>query len=353
MAKRITKNQEEDIIKLYQEGKSTSEVAELIGVGATSVRRILKKYDIQIRSKGTHKTVNKFSSELESNMIKLYLDGKNTNEIAKIFGTYNTSVRRVLLRNNIELRSSSEAHRVVNLEDIKSKENTPEFDYFIGLIATDGCITDNRVVLDFSEENKELLDYWNEFLGNKCNITSYVHKKFNVPQYRISFRNEEICDYLKTFGIISNKTFDLTLSYINWDVLRGIIDGDGCIATTNHGSTLKIIITSGCKKFLEQIQEFYKANNIISYLNESFRNKNVTYDLYVYNTEDVLKIYNNLYSNAKYFLKRKKLKFGPLLQKCNKENFVNSGKENATPIPSQASDKSEEGVETLHEVPKS
>ncbi len=44
------------------------------------------------------------------------------------------------------------------------------------------------------------------------------------------------------------------------------------------------------------------------------------------------------------------MKFGPLLRKLNMESLVNSGKENATPIPNQASD--EEGVETLYEVPK-
>lgn len=59
---------------------------------------------------------------------------------------------------------------------------------------------------------------------------------------------------------------------------------------------------------------------------------------------------NNLYSNAYYFLKRKEMKFGPLLRKLNMESFVNSGKESATPIPSQAT--IVEGVETLNEVPK-
>lgn len=103
------------------------------------------------------------------------------------------------------------------------------------------------------------------------------------------------------------------LNILIGDVLRGIIDGDGCISDTNHGNTLRISITSGCKKFLEQIKEFYNSQGIISYLKESDRNKNITYDLYVYNTNDVLNIYNNLYSNAHYFLKRKAMKFGPLL----------------------------------------
>lgn len=337
MAKKITKEQEQKVIELYLSGKSSKEVSDIINIGASSVLRILKKNNIPTRSKAEHKTPNKFSEDKEQEIIRLYTEeGKNTNEIAKIYGTYNTSIRRVLERNNVEIRSYGVAQRKVELNDIKSKEGTRDFDYFLGLLATDGCITDNRVVLDFSEQNKELLNYWNEFLGNKCNIITSIHKVFKIPQYRIAFRNQDICDYLATFGIIQNKTFNLTLKYMNWDVLRGIIDGDGCITESNHGSTIRIGITSGCKQFLQQIQKFYEEYNITSYLKERVQHNNITYDLYVYNTNDIIKIYNNLYLNAHFFLKRKEEKFGPLLRKLNMESLVNSGKENATPIPNQA-----------------
>lgn len=352
MAKKITEEQEQEVIKLYLSGKTSKEVSDIVSIGSSSVLRILKKNNIPTRSKSEHKTPNKFSEDKEQEIIRLYTEeGKNTNEIAKIYNTYNTSIRRVLERNQVEIRSYGVAQRKVELSDIRSKEGTQDFDYFLGLLATDGCITDNRVVLDFSEENKELLDYWNEFLGNKCNINISTHKIFKVPQYRIAFRNQEVCDYLAEFGIVQNKTFNLVLKYINWDVLRGIIDGDGCITESNHGSTIKIGVTSGCKKFLQQIQKFYEENNITSYLKERVQDNSITYDLYVYNTNDVIKIYNNLYLNAHFFLKRKEMKFGPLLRKLNMESLVNSGKENATLIPNQAS--FEEGVETLNEVPKS
>lgn len=80
-----------------------------------------------------------------------------------------------------------------------------------------------------------------------------THKLYKVPQYRIAFKNKEVCQLLESYGIKPRKTFNLKLKYINWDVLRGIIDGDGYIGDTNKGRTLKIGITSGCKGFLEQI----------------------------------------------------------------------------------------------------
>lgn len=351
MANRITKNQEQEIIRLYvEEFKSTDEISKIIGVSSSSVSRVLHRNNIKTRPKVPYKSPNKFSEDKEKEIIRLYTEeGKNTVEIANIFNTYNTSIRRVLKRNNIKIRSNSEAHRVVELEDISSKESTRDFDYFIGLLATDGCITGNKIVLDFSEKNKELLDYWNEFLGNKCNINISIHKVFKVPQYRISFRNKEIADYLYTFGITPRKSFNLKLKYINWDVLRGIIDGDGCVSCTNAGTTVRLGITSACKNFLIQIQDFLKESNITSFIHEDNKNQNPLYNLFVYKTEDLLKIYKYLYDNAHYFLKRKRDNFGPILKKFNINNFVNSvNGEHPKTEPSLI----QEGAETRNEVPK-
>lgn len=292
--------------------------------------------------------VRKFTDEQELEMVRLYNEEKlSMQKIADKYTTYATSVKRILDRRSVKTRTLKEANGVVQLEDIKSKEGSRDFNYFLGLLATDGCVTGDRVVLDFSESNKELLDYWNEFLSNKCNITKSIHKIYKVTQYRIAFRNQEICDYLGSFGIVPRKTYGLTLKYIDWDVLRGIIDGDGCVLSRNNDTTVSIGITSGSKQFLEQISKFYLDNGIKSYLKESNRNLNTTYYLYVHKTEDIIKIYKNLYKNAHFYLKRKKLKFGPVLKKLSIDQLVNSGKEmcNSNPEPSLNKD----GVETLHE----
>ena len=56
-------------------------------------------------------------------LIRPYIEeNKNTNEIAAMYKTYNTSIRRVLLRNNIKIRTYGIAKRKIEVEDIKSKE---------------------------------------------------------------------------------------------------------------------------------------------------------------------------------------------------------------------------------------
>lgn len=52
--------------------------------------------------------------------------------------------------------------------------------------------------------------------------------------------------------------------------------------------------------------------------------------------QDIVSIYNNIYKDSSYFLKRKYDKFGPLLEKFNSSNSVNSvnERENSKTEPS-------------------
>lgn len=86
-----------------------------------------------------------------------------------------------------------------------------------------------------------------------------------------------------------------------------------------------------------------------SFINESNRNQNPVYDLFVYKTEDLIEIYKHLYDNAHYFLKRKRNNFGPILKKFNISNSVNSvNGEHPKTEPSLY----EEGAETRNGEPK-
>ena len=158
----------------------------------------------------------KFTKEKEEEIIRLYTkENKTQQEIGLIFNTFNTSIRRVLKRNNVDIIPANRFLEFISYKDFLEKVNSNDFYYFLGLLATDGCVTGNRIVLDFSEENKELLIYWDEFLNNKCNINVSIHSKYKTPQYRIAFRNTEICKLLNNYGITERKSFDLKLKILN------------------------------------------------------------------------------------------------------------------------------------------
>lgn len=295
----------------------------------------------------------KYTKEQELEIVRLYVeDGKNQKEIAEIFGTYNTTIRRILLRNNIEVLGNSERQRKINLSDIKPKEGTDAFDYFLGVLITDGCNTNGAIILDFSEKDKEILNYWNEFLGNKLNINVSIHNKYKTPQYRIAFRSKPVVEYLEKFGIVERKTSIAKLNYINWPILRGIIDGDGSVFNETNSDRIRLTITSGSVEFLEQIQEFLHQFQIDSTIRKTIteHESGGYFVLGIHKQKDIYFIYKNIYKNASYFLKRKYDKFGSLVKKFTSESSVNSGKEGcaSNPEPSLL----EEGAETRHGGPK-
>jgi len=252
-----------------------------------------------------------FSEEKEDKIIEMYLSGKDQVVIAKHFNTYNTSIRRVLLRRNIKILSKSERDRLItptffnNYSDINIQ-------YWLGVIASDGCITRNRLV--FEAKDKEWVENFRDFLNPKINITITQPKRGNTL-YRMSCGVKGLKEELFKYGIIPNKSLVLEWKMpITNHFLRGIFDGDGCITLTSKTKYALISICSGSKIFLEQIQIFLEEKDIHSVISTEIKDrKNPLYYLSIHNLKDKQKMYYLLYDNTNFFLKRKEKKFATVL----------------------------------------
>lgn len=254
--------------------------------------------------------MSKFNTEKELKICSLYKEGKNTVEIAKQFNTYNTSIRRVLLRNNIILRKCGEAQKYSNNNLFENLNLSNEESYYLGLLVTDGCISNNRISLSFKEEDVYMLENFAKFLGPKVNVNSYFHKKHNKLQYMVGARNTQVCNNLKKLAVFVNKSYDLKLNIpLNFNILRGIIDGDGSVINNKNKIYIKIFGVS--EEFLKQIQEYLKIFNVKSVI----KKEKTCSCLSIYNQKDVLFLYKKMYYSTDLFLIRKKNKYGPLLEK--------------------------------------
>lgn len=265
----------------------------------------------------------KFTKEEQEKIIKDYESGLSTVVIGASLGVNRGRIRTVLINNGVKLRDKkgikhcTNNRRVVSLETWKNQEGSRDFDYFIGILASDGCVTGITIALEFAENNKEILDHYNSFLGGVCNINSKYCEKRNNTYYNIKYKNEDIVNYLSNFGIVPRKSNILKLTYINWDILRGIFDGDGSIIQDKRcNCSFKFQITSGSIDFINQLAEFYKFNNIHYYISEEFgKTNNSWFNIIVGKGEDIYTIYTNMYKDSSFFLTRKKEKFGPLVEK--------------------------------------
>lgn len=128
--------------------------------------------------------------------------------------------------------------------------------------------------------------------------------------------NQEICDYLSTFGITERKSLTLKLKYVNWNVLLGIFDGDGSLTKDARSFNFRFKIASGSLDFSNQLINFFKREGIKAYL---YMIDTHMYNVMVTKNASVYTIYDKMYKDSSYFLLRKYDKFCPLVEKFTRE----------------------------------
>lgn len=301
----------------------------------------------------------KFSKEKEESIIKDYLQGYNTVEIANKWNTYNTSIRRVLIRNGIKLRNNVEAHS--SIQECPFKDNDEYSEYFLGLLLTDGCIsrrTKKSATIYLSLKDKELMEEFQHFICPSNKLSKILQKKFDTYMYQSSTRSKLIADWLDRKGNFHNKSYDCDIYVpLTPHILRGIFDGDGYCMTRNNGSTFCYGICGKSKIFLEKIQQYLITQNIT--FNLYFRHN--LYYLEGTKTVEVIKFYNLIYKEAHIYLMRKYVK-GHLFLETLREKFPKFKEGVASPNPEPSRNKNNylinknngqfimEGAETIMEL---
>jgi hypothetical protein len=154
------------------------------------------------------------------------------------------------------------------IEDYFRVIDTKEKAYWLGFIYADGSIYKayekddfTRFGIKIARKDKILVYRFAHAIGfNKKYIVKYNRKRVRDDKLKIykmikmELKSKEFTSYLKSLGVIPNKTFHIKLPNLDsreFDVafLLGFFDGDGREGTTN--------LRSGNKMFLEQIKKKY------------------------------------------------------------------------------------------------
>jgi len=102
MPKILSEDDTKEIIKLYKEGKSPKEIGEEFGILNNSVTRLLKNNGI-IRNQSKAK---KLTDEIVQKIITKYKEGLSTMDISRELGIHDSTVGRILKKNNVEMRDN-------------------------------------------------------------------------------------------------------------------------------------------------------------------------------------------------------------------------------------------------------
>lgn len=125
---------------------------------------------------------------------------------------------------------------------------TSPFDaYLVGLLLTDGYVLSDRdgIALDMTDE--DVIKFVAETIG-----TSYksYHNDNHKTKYRVIITRPGITKEVERFGIIPNKSLLIPYPSLLEDeeqyipyIIRGIIDGDGCVSKTSYGGAQFYIVT--------------------------------------------------------------------------------------------------------------
>lgn len=265
----------------------------------------------------------KYSEDKVNRILLLHKQGLNPTEIAKELNTYNTTIRRILLREGLVPRTQSEERAIVKTNPFINL-NDEQVQYWLGYIAADGNISKaprNRVNVATNLDPDHLNKYI-DFIGYPIKLLKYLNKKYQVWEYSVNFANKEVRDYLVELGLTPNKSLTLKLNFpITWHFLRGLFDGDGCVRKCGNDN-VSLDLISASIDFINQIQEFLIKHNILCLIR---KHRNL-YFITINRKEYINLIYHLMYDDSSISLDRKREKYGSLLKKLNSKHLPNSVK---------------------------
>lgn len=295
-----------DIANFYNKKHTLKECMEKFKLHQSSIRDILIKNNIQLRT-------NEVDVDLDS-VYKMYSNNKTIQHISKTIGVSDGCIRRKLKLHGINIRPNKKYDMD---ESIFEKIDSEWKSYYLGLFYADAGLQLNNVKLSLHEKDKELIDCLNNIIyDGKYNLyytkpSTFLSKSTNKyynknGQYSICINRKKVVNDLIKLGCGLRKS--LTLKFPSYDIipkhlfnhfLRGYFDGDGCIQFRSFH-----IISSDdfCIRFQKWMMD---EMEIESYLKKQQKISRI----FVHKQENIKKMYHFLYDNATIFLTRKKNKF--------------------------------------------
>lgn len=250
----------------------------------------------------------KFTILEEIGMINKYLNGETFSNLAQEMDTNRTRLWKIATNKyNVDTYQKSSYPRdyTLNLDTFKSV--TEESAYALGLIASDGHINTNNVLVVASMDHEQMKNLKGCLGCDKqlevLSPNQYGHKS---KGYKLSFGHEEMIHDILQFIPKRSKDLEFIPSQIkNSDKLshyiRGFLDGDGSIGKENG-----LVVFTGKFKVMKDLAKTIKERFNINYSSLNPVTGSSSYHLGYYKKKESRELYKVLYDDATYYLTRKR-----------------------------------------------
>ena len=189
--------------------------------------------------------IKKFSEEDERKIVEEYIRGVPVSKLIEKYGfktkkSIIDKVKKYYPNNYKQLIDTAKNNRKnysINLSKIDNEFNA----YFLGLMLSDGYIQDDTK-FGIQLTDKDCIEFISKITGKQYKEYDSKNEK-HLKQYRIIFSDKQQVKNMIRLGVVKNKSCILKPPNLNEDekkyipyIIRGVIDGDGCIYTTSKGS---------------------------------------------------------------------------------------------------------------------
>lgn len=216
------------ICKQYLEGKSTNELAKIHGCSPNTVSRRLKEKNIIPHPKYS-RGIN-FSEQETVKICEMYQSGKTTPEIAKIMNCCYQVISKTLKENNVPIGDNKP------YSSFFDEINTPEQAWILGWIVSDGHIEKDCACFRIEIQKKDF-----EIISKITEIITGTPKVQYRKDGRVYLKicSKKIKEDLVRLGIPAGKKsllvkpLNLSSEVIShfW---RGVFEGDGTVGIFKH-----------------------------------------------------------------------------------------------------------------------
>ncbi len=181
---------------------------------------------------------SKVTRKDEQDIIKLYKSGYSSEKIANLYN-YKTGKSildklkkfNVLRRGSNEVKIKNKSYSGFSMKIIDSELKG----YFLGLLLTDGYICEDRGYIGIELTDLDVIKFLSEQIKTKY-VEITPKGKAKLTKYRITLYSKDLLNDLKRLGVVYKKTYNTSgpdlyeheMPYIN-SILRGIMDGDGWV----------------------------------------------------------------------------------------------------------------------------
>lgn len=309
---------EQQLIDLFNEGKSIKEIMALTGMSKSSVFR-LKKNKVESRL---------LSNDIVNKIPGLYRKYWSTTLVAKELGLTQACIHKRLQKDFPELlreKFKQQGYEGTRKHPIKhnyfEQIDTQEKAYILGFLYADGYNYEltHTVSISFNFKDSEIT----EFIKRELNSTAtyYPYAKGKNTFHTIHFNSKQLSQDLKRHGCYQAKTYSLKFpttvpDHLMNHFIRGVFDGDGCIfkhklGAKNRQQNCRTWTITSAKSFLVPLMQFLTKKLDLDtrpiYCIKKADDRIGT--LAYYRNSSIKKIYDYLYENASFYLERKKVRY--------------------------------------------